>query len=80
MPFPYDNFRVGKRHCRLLFRAVWLIHFPTNQKILSQSNEDYGETKDMTREELLQLIDKTADEVQTELRYCSTLSILLLIN
>ncbi|WP_293189405.1 MULTISPECIES: COR domain-containing protein [unclassified Microcoleus] len=41
--------------------------FPTNQKILSQSNEDYGETKDMTREELLQLIDKAADEGQTEL-------------
>ncbi|WP_293276673.1 MULTISPECIES: COR domain-containing protein [unclassified Microcoleus] len=41
--------------------------FPTNQKILSQSNEDYGETKDMTREELLQLIDKAADEGSTEL-------------
>ncbi|WP_293216117.1 MULTISPECIES: COR domain-containing protein [unclassified Microcoleus] len=41
--------------------------FPTKRKILSQSNEDYGETKDMTREELLQLIDKAADEGQTEL-------------
>ena len=49
----------------LLGRVV--IHFPTKQKILSQSNEDYGETKDMTREELLQLINKAADEGSTEL-------------
>jgi internalin A len=41
--------------------------FPTKQKILSQSKEDYGETKDITREELLQSIDSSADEGHTEL-------------
>ncbi|XZN91939.1 MAG: hypothetical protein ACM65M_03430 [Microcoleus sp.] len=40
---------------------------PTKQKILSQSNQDYRETKDMTREELLQLIDSSASEGCTEL-------------
>ena len=42
---------------------------PTKQKILSQSNEDYGETKDMTREELLQLIEKAASQGQDRIGF-----------
>jgi internalin A len=62
----FDNSRrYGKKPGFLDYGAR--AKLPTNQKILSQSNEDYGETKDMTREELLQLIDKAADEGSTEL-------------
>ncbi|WP_293353108.1 MULTISPECIES: hypothetical protein [unclassified Microcoleus] len=40
---------------------------PPSEKSCHNKIEDYGEIKNMTREELLQLIDKAADEAWTEL-------------